>query len=252
MSKVITRLKAMMEIQRELNKKVHPEWEKQFYPYPDAMFTEATEAYNYLNWEWWKLLGRPIQWDQVKMEWVDVGHFLLSEMGQDPDIENTVLVESGFSTNIDKLLLTGKDFPDEAHRVVAVKDSIKGFIQEILRYDSGEDIRYAAQWFFVALVDMGLTIDQYYELYVGKVCLNELRWANGYKKGNYFGVGAYDPSHYVKVWDNGQEDNEWLSAKIETMDIDSPTFKQDLSQALKDQYSRVRNKLLDKSCSHGG
>ncbi|MNY53282.1 hypothetical protein D3C86_1890240 [compost metagenome] len=100
--------------------------------------------------------------------------------------------------------------------------------------------------FFILLKELGMTIDDFYKLYVGKVCLNELRWKNGYKKGIY-NVGAYNQEHYVKIW-NGQEDNEFLSAKIEELNIDSPTFKQDLSAALEAKYTEVRSKLIEQSC----
>lgn len=242
MNQVKNYLSAMLAIQGELNKKVHPLWEKQNYPYPDAMFTEATEAYNHLNWEWWKSLGREIDWNQVKMEVVDIGHFLFSEV---------------INNQLDPLYYTAQEDVEKdynLHTIVTpkeVKKALKHFITATLLYDEGsetaEEMLYS---FFYILKTLNLTLADYYKLYVGKVCLNELRWANGYKKGIYVGNGYYDKNHYVKIWDK-KEDNEWLSEKIETMNIDSPTFKADLSAALVEKYNQVRNELIDRSMCQG-
>lgn len=242
MTKVASRIKTMLEIQSELNKKVHPEWEKQNYPYPDAIFTEATEAFNHLNWEWWKQLKRVINWDQVKMEVVDIGHFLFSEVVCN-QLEDKFIHIAG---EVEK-----ENWKRTEPDVKVVRETLKAFIASVIMYDNGEDEAYSSFYLFFYLIEfLNMNLDDFYKLYVGKVCLNEVRWANGYKKGIYYGNGVYEKDHYVKVWD-GKEDNEWLSEKIEQLDIDSPTFKQDLSSALNEKYKQVRDQILNNQYCHG-
>lgn len=230
-----------LEVQNELNVKLHPEWRTQGWAYPDAMFTEATEAYNHLNWEWWRATGRTIDWDQVKLEIVDVAHFMFSEIIIQGD-------EQGFAECVEEFEQDVKDFEVKSKlaELDAVKSNIKEFILAVLRYDGRiftKDLNDVISWFLITVDSLGLTMEQFYVLFIGKVCLNQLRWKNGYKKGIFnveemFGSKEF----YIKTWD-GVEDNVWLANHAVTLDVNAADFKDKLFADLEAKYKEVYSKV---------
>ena len=232
-----------LSVQNELNMKLSPEWTTKGWAYPDAMMVEAVEAYNHLNWEWWRAVGRPVDWDQVKLEIVDVAHFLFSEIiaeGYSEDFTRTVAEEIRYE----------KDYEiDPEPSLDRVKISIKAFTRAILIYENAKAQKaektekgmalFSALDIFLAIVwNLGLTIPQFFTLFIGKVCLNQLRWKNGYKKGIYGAQDVSTPEMYIKTW-NGEEDNVWLANYAATLNPQSETFKEELLAGLEAKYAEV-------------
>lgn len=230
-----------LEVQNELNMKLSPEWTTKGWAYPDAMFTEATEAYNHLNWEWWRATDRVIDWDQVKLEIVDVGHFLFSE-----------IIAKGFEKDFTYYVageIVDQDYcgtPEEIN-VVRLKKRLKSFIAAVISYDaSGRDLNFLPEvmsLFFEIVWQLGITILEFYTLFIGKVCLNQLRWKNGYKKGIYQEEGRSSREYYIKTWyEAGKdpvEDNVWLAEYAATLDPNDAEFKSKLETALDAKYKEV-------------
>lgn len=79
-------LKAIFEKQIELNKRINSELYEQikdpevrkewFLKFELAMRQESAEAIDSLNWKWWK--KDPEDWDNIKVELVDILHFWVS------------------------------------------------------------------------------------------------------------------------------------------------------------------------------
>jgi hypothetical protein len=240
-----------LEVQCELNKKLAEDWKDKGWAYPDAMFTEATEAYNHLNWEWWRSVGREIDWDQVKLEVVGIAHFLFSE----------VIVSESQDFFQKALDAHGKNFVrNDEISVPELKMQIKQFIWSVLEYDqyknigwsiASEKFQSAIVYFFNIIASLELTIEEFYSLFIGKVCLNQHRWKNGYKKGIYdvsnplemVTEGAREK--YIKQWD-GREDNVWLSNYAVTLDPNDPDFKSKLETALDAKYKEVYDSVWNK------
>jgi hypothetical protein len=193
-----------------------------------------------LNWEWWRATDRKIDWDQVKLEWVDVAHFLFSEIiirNSLDVLENAI--ELGFN----------KEDPRNEISTDEIKADIKGFIQSVLMYEevkndeiawpyADEEFLSTICWFLTVISDLALTMEQFYTLFIGKVCLNQLRWKNGYKKGIYNPTSAPDTRFYVKTWD-GVEDNVWLSNHAVTLDVNAADFKDRLFADLEAKYQQI-------------
>jgi hypothetical protein len=226
-----------LEVQNELNLKLSPEWKEKGWNYCDAMFTEATEAFNHLNWEWWRATDRVIDWDQVKLELVDVGHFLFSEI-MAHGYEEDFIQQINYAIQDEKEY----DFVEGAMNVDRVKRGFKAFIRAVLNYNlEGRDPSYFANVldiFISNIWKLGLTIPQFYTLFIGKVCLNQLRWKNGYKKGvNEVGRLA-NPEFYIKNW-FGVEDNVWLAENAASLNPKAEDFKEQLTAKLEAQYAEV-------------
>jgi len=169
-------IKEMMAIQDELNCQLNPDWEKAGWDFSLAADVEMVEAIEHYGWKWWKHQECDI--NQVKMELVDIWHFLLSG-----------LICS--KTNTEK-----------------VKDALeKGFTNL-----NDDFIRYATSFlkyhsFFIkatvlaeCMNSIDMSFDELRQLYLCKSVLNLFRWNNGYNDGTY-----------IKVWD-GLEDNEYLTS----------------------------------------
>ena len=70
-------IKEMMDIQNELNCQLNPDWRYKGWNFRLAANVEMVEAIEHYGWKWWKHQEADI--NQVKMEMVDIFHFLLSE-----------------------------------------------------------------------------------------------------------------------------------------------------------------------------
>lgn len=238
-----------LKVQNELNKKLAEDWETKGWAYPDAMLTEAAEAYNHLNWEWWRSVDRQIDWNQVKLEWVDVAHFLFSEV--------IAGHHQGELSQILEMFQEGElgthDETDKSINIDSLKCSIKNFIGSVISYDiykkedwvtSIDDFRQVVYWFLNVVADLKLSLSEFYTLFIGKVCLNQLRWKNGYKKGildlsnPLATVVAEHRQFYIKQW-NGKEDNVWLAEYAATLDPSDEQFKQKLEAALDAKYKEI-------------
>lgn len=234
-----------LSVQNELNMKLSPEWDTKGWAYPDAMFTEAAEAYNHLNWEWWRATDRIIDWEQVKLEWVDVMHFFLSE----------IIVKDWsdqFISIVAEEIRYEKDYINgESPNLSRVKIGIKAFIDAVLDYDlTGQDsfkFNKILNIFMGVIWNLGLTLPEFFTLFIGKVCLNQLRWKNGYKKGIYGNTHSAlsveeTKQYYIKEW-NGVEDNVWLAEYAKTLNPQSPDFKEQLFAGLEAKYKEVYDKV---------
>ena len=174
--KMIEQIKEMMKIQNKLNNHLDKKWMKKDWNFSLASDVKMVEAIEHYGWKWWKHQECDI--NQVKMELVDIWHFLLSG------------------------LICSKTNPEQ------VKDALeKGFTNL-----NDDFIRYATSFlkyhsFFIkatvlaeCMNSIDMSFDELRQLYLGKSVLNLFRWNNGYDNGTY-----------VKVW-GGLEDNEYLTS----------------------------------------
>jgi len=74
------KLQQMLDMQLSFNVRINPEWKTVGYAYCDAIWTEAAEAFNHTAWEWWKNSTHTPDINQIKMELVDIWHFVMSEL----------------------------------------------------------------------------------------------------------------------------------------------------------------------------
>lgn len=192
-------IEVMLKIQDQLNTKTIGEhWVEQRKPFMLAAGMEAAEAIEHHGWKWWKLQCPDL--DQVKMELIDILHFLLSDCIQEGWIE-VLYKEEPVSIDLLSCLhyLAKECFADE-------------------------DLDAVAYWLYASFNAAGVNADEAFAMYLGKNVLNTFRQNNGYKEGTY-----------VKVW-SGKEDNQYLTEIIRTLDMDDPEIDEKLYQALTAAY----------------
>jgi len=198
------KLLAMLQMQDEMNCRVHPSWREQRYEWYRAIWIECAELMDHYGWKWWK--KQSPDRDQVVLELIDIWHFGLSSLlqfGSSPEVIAAELMET-----------MGLVPPSQDFRL-----DLEQFAQETL-VSRGFDSRQ----FNRLLCHMDVSVDNLYRSYVGKNVLNFFRQDNGYKEGTY-----------RKLW-SGREDNLHLVEVLESLDSESPSFRQDVYQSLADRY----------------
>jgi dimeric dUTPase (all-alpha-NTP-PPase superfamily) len=198
------KLLAMLQLQDEMNTRVHPAWREQGYEWYRAIWIECAELMDHFGWKWWK--KQSPDREQVVLELIDIWHFGLSSLLQ---------VESSVDAIADQL--------ERAMTATAPKqdfrEDVEAFVQQILT-----SRKFDPALFNQLLCHMDISLDQLYRSYVGKNVLNFFRQDKGYKEGTY-----------VKVW-QGCEDNMHLVEILEVLDSGSATYRQDIYQALSERY----------------
>ena len=200
-------LATMLELQGNMNTKVHAEWRDQDFEWYRAIWVECAELLDHYGWKWWKKQTPDV--DQIALELVDIWHFGLS-----------------------LLLRSGDDLETIGDRVIA------GFADQQGSDDFASDLEeFTAQTLvtkefdiagFARLMDgINMDFETLYVGYVGKNVLNFFRQDNGYQDGSYH-----------KQW-GGKEDNEHLVEIVAQLDTSAASFKDDLYSQMQSTYQRL-------------
>ena len=194
----------MLQMQDDMNTKVHPQWREQGFAWHRAIWVELAEMLDHYGWKWWKHQEPDIE--QVHLELIDIFHFGLSARlvsGQAiKEIAQDIESELGKAQTCDS-------FAETIEQMVAHTLESKSF-----------DVKT-----FAGLMEQtSLSFDELFRHYVGKNVLNFFRQDHGYKTGEY-----------IKIW-NGKEDNEVLMDVLRTTDANAANFKELVYQGLKSSY----------------
>ena len=173
--------------------------------WPRCMRFELTEAIDQsTHWKHWKNIKDKVQYSiidlhNMKIELVDAGHFLNSE------IIKKNLINDIIHINIEETKFTkieqGKPL------IVAIENLIK----LIFKYEEENDnyVLLKINDLFWQITFSVMTLKEFYNMYLAKNCLNVFRQKNGYKDGTY-----------IKEWGKDKiEDNVF----IEKYFLDNPT-----------------------------
>lgn len=198
------KLLAMLQLQDEMNTRVHPAWRDQGYEWYRAIWIECAELMDHFGWKWWK--KQSPDREQVVLELIDIWHFGLSSLLQ---VESSV---DAIADQLERAMAAAA--PNQDFRA-----DVEAFVQQILI-----SREFDPALFNQLLCHMDISLDHLYRSYVGKNVLNFFRQDKGYKEGTY-----------VKVW-QGREDNMHLVEILEVLDSGSATYRQDIYQALSERY----------------
>jgi dimeric dUTPase (all-alpha-NTP-PPase superfamily) len=171
---------------------------------------ECAELIDSFAWKHWKHIAKPTDWENVRVEVVDIWHFVMSLLLEHYHNENkgdiAQLVEDVANTQGFREFCKEAYDPhgfDDLELINDVESLIHGYTGFELELFDGLLRRY----FDVAL-KCGINLTTLYRYYVAKNVLNRFRQDNGYKDGSY-----------KKVW-NGKEDNVVM---LELLDEEIPT-----------------------------
>ncbi len=198
------KLLAMLQMQNEMNTRVHPAWRDQNYEWYRAIWVECAELMDHYGWKWWK--KQSPDRDQVVLELIDIWHFGLSSLLQREQDEEKI------AASLEAAMVA--DVPEQNF----CRD-VEVFAQQTLTSK-----QFDPQLFSRLLGHMDISLDSLYRSYVGKNVLNFFRQDRGYKEGSY-----------QKLW-GGREDNLHLVEVLDSLDSNSPSYREDVYRALASRY----------------
>lgn len=209
-----TQLVSMLEMQDGMNKKVNPDWVAANNNWHRAIQVEAVEAIEHHGWKWWKKQNCDMA--QLRMELVDIWHFILSTV-----IQNTRgSIRFAAIEMISELSQKSVQF-DNQHYILA-KMSLLEKLDLLVGLSAAK--RTSLALFNSLLSDCGMGWVELFKQYTGKNVLNVFRQDYGYKAGTY-----------IKIW-NGREDNEHLVELLDIIDLSADNVHDEIYQTLKSRY----------------
>ena len=200
----------MLQLQNQLNNATNgEEWVKGITKnakeinWRRCIYMESAEMIDSFPWKHWKAIDADPDWDNLKIEVVDVWHFIMSlaiefysqeMMGGIEDIAIHTTELEAFS------LIDNNHARFDEQRVIMAK--IEDIMRDVLSLEK-LDLDALLTHFFELVSMSGLNLHSLYLLYIGKNILNQFRQDNGYKEGTY-----------IKTWDC-DEDNVWMQKILE-------------------------------------
>ena len=199
----------MLELQNDMNSKVHADWREQDFEWYRAIWVESAELLDHYGWKWWKKQTPDV--DQIALELVDIWHFGLSLLLlKGHSVEDiTAIVESEFSSP-----KSSGDFAADLEQFTETTLSTKDF-----------DLSGFAR----LMAGINMDFETLYIGYVGKNVLNFFRQDHGYQDGSY-----------QKLW-GGTEDNEHLVDIVAQLDTSAEDFKDELYQRMEKRYKELHS-----------
>lgn len=163
-----------------------------------CIYMEAAEMIDSFPWKHWKNIDAEPDWENLKIEVVDVWHFVMSLAIEvyHADMKGGVEDIAIFISQLPSFAKIDNDDENygEQKEIIATVEDI---MRDVLAKD-GIDLDTLLEHFFTLVSISGLNLSSLYKLYIGKNILNRFRQDNGYKDGSY-----------VKLW-SGEEDNVWM------------------------------------------
>jgi len=219
----------MLQLQQELNDTTNgKDWEKgitkngKIINWKRCTYLECAELIESYPWKHWKNINAKPDYENIKIEAVDIWHFIMSQALEDYKIKNLGTINN-LANNINRL----ENFLHFTKKVTPTKkdyysqiEVIETLIKTLFCQGSTEEIMKA---FIDVAIIAGLNLDTLYKLYVGKNILNKFRQDHGYKEGTY-----------IKIWE-GREDNVTMQSLLESNQDITP---ESLYQALEKAYPK--------------
>ena len=223
----MNRVFQMLELQQSLNDATNGlNWEEgitkngKTIDWRRCIYLEAAELVESYPWKHWKNIDASPDYANIKIEIVDIWHFVMSETLRLYKIDNLGSIED-IATMVGKmpdfeLFSQNEKSPtlDSYEEIALVEEMIK-----ILFCDT--DINKLIVSFLSMSAKLNLKLPELYKLYIGKNILNKFRQENGYKEGSY-----------IKIW-NGKEDNVVMQSVLEKKENITP---EELYKALEENY----------------
>ncbi|AXP09048.1 dUTP diphosphatase [Campylobacter hepaticus] len=197
-------LENMLKLQQKLNDQTNGlNWEDGYTKegklinWKRCIYMECAELIDSFNWKHWKNISNPINWENVRIEIVDIWHFILSLLLEKYRDKNFELIATEVnSVNVFQDFCKEEEHPNESD-IYDILNDIELIIHKCSGF--GFDLGELLWIYFTLAIKCGLNLENLYKLYIGKNILNIFRQDHGYKNGSY-----------KKIW-NGKEDNEVLN-----------------------------------------
>ena len=219
----------MLQLQQQLNDATNGKgWEKgvtkngKLIDWKRCSYLECAELIESYPWKHWKNINAQPDYANIKIEAVDIWHFIMSQGLEDYKIQNLGSIET-LASNINALpnfQTFHKDITPTTKNHYEQIEVVEELMKTLFCDESTEKLMES---FIDVAVQSGLNLDALYKLYVGKNILNKFRQDHGYKEGSY-----------IKIW-NGEEDNVTMQRALKENDTITP---EGLYKALESAYPK--------------
>lgn len=198
-------LKEMFILQQQLNDETNGVgWESGYTKnnklinWKRCIYMECAELIDSFAWKHWKSIHAPTNWGNVKVEVVDIWHFVMSlllehysnnSLGDIEKIVDDVANTRGFQSFCKESYGSSEE---EGLEIV-------NMVEKMIHITSGFKLDIfdgVIKSYFDLALKCGINLQELYRFYVAKNVLNKFRQEHGYKEGTY-----------RKIWGN-VEDNE--------------------------------------------
>jgi len=144
----------------------------------------------------WTNLDSDVDFDNIKMEVVDVWHFLMSQALTELTISDIILMYK-------RRVLNGKYELAKELDYFHIIDIADYMVQSTYHSDI-DSVDRMFYYFFKLLASVGMTFEDLYKQYIVKNVLNTFRQDNGYKQGTYVKEidGSEDNVHIMNIVTN--------------------------------------------------
>jgi len=219
----------MLELQQKLNDATNGlGWENgmtkngKIIDWKRCTYLECAELIESYPWKHWKNIDAKPDYANIKIEAVDIWHFIMSQaledykrdnLGSIDTLANNITSLANFSTFSGDII---EHFKDNYAQIEMIEVLMKMLF-------CGATTEKLVEAFLDVASISGLNLDTLYRLYIGKNILNQFRQDHGYKNGSY-----------IKIW-NGEEDNVIMQRYLDAHPNSSP---QELYTALKSSYPK--------------
>jgi len=223
----MNRIVQMLQLQQSLNDATNGEnWENGItkngkeIDWRRCIYLEAAELIESYPWKHWKNINATPDYANIKIEIVDIWHFVMSEVLRIYKVDSLGSIEdiAMVVANMDEFETFQKDKEKQElgsyEQIAQVENMMK-----ILFCNS--DINALLVSFLTMSSKLNLKLPELYQLYIGKNILNKFRQEHGYKEGSY-----------IKIWNN-EEDNVVMQKILESKEDITPN---ELYSALEEAY----------------
>ena len=187
----MNQIEQMFLLQRQLNDETNGQaWikgytkENRSISWYRGIYMEVAEAIDSFNWKHWKNIDDEPDWDNIRVELVDIWHFVMSE---------SIRIDDQSYANKHLDMKAKGDF-DSGALILSLEKMLKLAVTSSINYKIN-NIREITDTFFIIISHLGIDVEDLYKRYVVKNQLNTFRQKHGYKDGSY-----------IKIW-GGVEDN---------------------------------------------
>jgi len=187
----MNQIKQMFELQKDLNDETNGTiWtegatkEGRIISWHRCIYMEAAEAIDSFNWKHWKNIEGEHDWDNARVELVDIWHFIMSE--------GIHIGDTGYA---EAFLEVEPDKEPDGEKLVEIFEKIVAASSQSCVDHTENKFHLVVNLFFEALKTIGMDVPELYKRYMVKNQLNRFRQDHGYKDGTY-----------IKMWD-AAEDN---------------------------------------------
>jgi hypothetical protein len=202
----------MLQLQQQLNDNTNgKEWEKgitkngKIIDWKRCAYLECAELIESYPWKHWKSIDASPDYENIKIESVDIWHFIMSlalqeyylgNLGDINQLAQDITNTPNYDTFCQDIKPTDKNYYEQI-------ECVEELIKDLFCQSKTTKI---IESFFEVAIQSSLNLETLYKLYIGKNILNQFRQDNGYKQGTY-----------IKIWNN-KEDNVIMQEILDSQD----------------------------------